>query len=429
MGGIHTTQETNPAKSACKCRSSSKPVKKGQTGGSTDLDKPLEEPSPNNSATGNDSLSTGSNTDFVAKIAELTQIISTLCDKISSLEAVVQELKDSQATKPAPPSEANIKEVSGSTSSIQPEPKTTRPTYANAVKQTATHLPKKTMANTFNKKQLGLSKKTINKSIQEEKERKTNDVKEKQHVKRPSYVSSSLSRSRPMHQEHSKVETSNYHDLPVALLVHDSILNGIQESRLGRSYGMKIFKHKAHTVEEIDDAVKSTCARMSRPPDAILIHCGINDLKTRGTETTCHSLLKKARKISHDYPGTKVVISKIAATRDQKLQIKRDLYNAILTAELQAESDIVSHDNLRSSQEFVRIDRIHPTPRETGLLAGNIGRHLRGLFWKSPRRSAKSRHRNFPANSQRPPVYYNHRHFTLNQDPWWNPYELLYNFN
>ena len=213
-------------------------------------------------------------------------------------------------------------------------------------------------------------------------------------------------------------------DLPKTVIVHDSVLSGIETDRLGLSYGLEVKASRAYRVEEMEKVLDSTPPNEPQP-EAILIHCGINNLKEKDATTTAKSMLATVQNIQKKHPNSKIVLSKIAPTRDPKLEVKRNLFNAQITAELFESKSIttVSHENLMTNKNYMH-DTIHPNRRGTSVLAGNIGRALRDLFWQRPRRPKRPYPQHQPRGMHHPSVY---KGFQDSQDMWSSPY-VLFNY-
>ncbi|KAL8592384.1 hypothetical protein ACOMHN_044320 [Nucella lapillus] len=91
--------------------------------------------------------------------------------------------------------------------------------------------------------------------------------------------------------------------------------------------------------------------------------------------------MTKALKSSHSQ--TKIIISKVAPTKIFELNAKRELFNAIVYAELFDAENIsfVSHENVYS----ITHDKIHPTGKGAATLARNLGQHLDNVLWQRQR--------------------------------------------
>ena len=120
----------------------------------------------------------------------------------------------------------------------------------------------------------------------------------------------------------------------------------------------------------------------------MVIHCGINDLKTQDPRSASTQFVQSVKNISSCSPTSKIIISKLTAVSNPKLQEKKDLFNALVYSELAEEQQVsfINNDNL--PLHALR-DIVHPTKRGSSILAGNIGRHVHRIVWEKPRRPAR----------------------------------------
>ena len=82
--------------------------------------------------------------------------------------------------------------------------------------------------------------------------------------------------------------------MPRVAVLHDSVLNGVQGKRLGQSDGIDVIKFLTSTIEEIDETVKML-DYVAEPVDAIVVHCGINDIKSKDLKAVSKSPVKSLR--------------------------------------------------------------------------------------------------------------------------------------
>ena len=108
-------------------------------------------------------------------------------------------------------------------------------------------------------------------------------------------------------------------------ILHDSVLNGVQGKRLGRSYGFDVFKQRTENTD-IDKSLES----VDGPVKAIVAHCGINDIRTKDPKDVSKKMVKSLKGILKDCPNLKVIVSKIPPVKDSNLQAKRELFNALV---------------------------------------------------------------------------------------------------
>ena len=92
---------------------------------------------------------------------------------------------------------------------------------------------------------------------------------------------------------------------------------------------------------------------VARPVNAITVHCRINDIKRKDPKSASKSLVKSLRGIAKDHSKIKVLISKLPPVKDPNLQVKRDLFSALVFSELAEETDVsfVAYENLHQLSE------------------------------------------------------------------------------
>ena len=122
-------------------------------------------------------------------------------------------------------------------------------------------------------------------------------------------------------------------DLPTVFFIHDSVMKNIDPKRLGHSYGCKVLSEKAYTVEHIEKAVASLVEKTTKPPEAIVIHCGLNDTKKKSHDIASKDMSRCITNIQSMFPNIKIMISKIAPTHEKKLEVTRNAFNAMISAE------------------------------------------------------------------------------------------------
>ena len=179
-------------------------------------------------------------------------------------------------------------------------------------------------------------------------------------------------------------ETKRQPDLPLVAILHDSVLNGVQGKRLGRSYGFDVFKQRNEKTDDIDKSLES----VDGPVKAIVAHCGINDIRTKDPKDVSKKMVKSLKGILKDRPNLKDIVSKIPPVKDSNLQAKRELFNALVFSELVEDPNIsfVAHENLH----FTSLkDTIHPNMKGSSIIARNLGRHIHNLFCERPWKIAR----------------------------------------
>ena len=148
--------------------------------------------------------------------------------------------------------------------------------------------------------------------------------------------------------------------LPRLLILHDSIMNGVDPVRLGRGYGLQVTKKNAATITDcLQTAEKAT------PHDAILVHTGVNDLKTTGAQDVRQRLVTCFKTILATNKNAQVIVSKATPTTRPDLTAKRELYNALCFTALHESDRVtsVAHDNAQIGH-----DGLHPTPRGASIV-------------------------------------------------------------
>ena len=138
------------------------------------------------------------------------------------------------------------------------------------------------------------------------------------------------------------------------------------------------------------------------------------------------------------HPKSKIVLSKTAPVRDRDLQIKIDLFNALLHSELHGRNNIsfLNHQNLKSKFQSTFKDNVHPNRLGSSILAKNIGRHINRVLWETPKhktrhhQSKRLRNNPFTIYDKGYDTFYRSRPppFDESQSPWWNGAISYYNF-
>ena len=172
--------------------------------------------------------------------------------------------------------------------------------------------------------------------------------------------------------------------LPNVAFFSDSILRGVNERRLGKSYGFFASSTKAYTIEDTAPAIEE-CLQKNKTVEAIVIHSGINNLKRDDPMVAGKKMSQAVQNIGKRHPHLKIIVSKPAPTRQPELEKKRFVYNSLLNTELFGVKNVslVHHENRQYAQNLP--DGIHPSVRGSSVLARNLGRVIRNLFWELPR--------------------------------------------
>ena len=96
-------------------------------------------------------------------------------------------------------------------------------------------------------------------------------------------------------------------DLSLVAILQDSVLNGVQGKRLGRSYGFEVIK------QNIDKTVKSL-ESVAGSVKATVVHCStlrdqgsmINDIRTKDPEDASKAMVKSLKAILKDRSNLKL---------------------------------------------------------------------------------------------------------------------------
>ena len=108
-------------------------------------------------------------------------------------------------------------------------------------------------------------------------------------------------------------------------------------------------KRTCAQCEDVDKSLES----VARPVNAIIVHCRINDIRRKDPKSASKSLVKSLRGIMKDHFKIKVIISKLPPVKNPNLQVKQDLFYALVFSELMEETDVsfVAYENLHQLSE------------------------------------------------------------------------------
>ena len=165
-------------------------------------------------------------------------------------------------------------------------------------------------------------------------------------------------------------------------IVHDSILNGIKPAKLGKGYGCEVDKKRAYTIAQAQTTLQNITSSTDNKPEAVVIHVGVNDLKTTDGKTAAKKYVEVVTKFAKSNPSVKVIVSKVAPTRSAEINKQRHVFNTKITNDF-VDSGVqnifaINHEHLRPYDLY---DQLHPNQRGDVKLAVHIGRVLWGLFW------------------------------------------------
>ena len=214
--------------------------------------------------------------------------------------------------------------------------------------------------------------------------------KDKKTVKNDDVQRTSTSKQQGKRQDDENKNAKNdrnsqFNDDDQVLILSDSVLNGIDKERLGKSYNFNCRIKKCYTSCEIEQSFKDELKENSVKPTVTILHVGINDLKKSSPQNASSSFINSVKAVRKICPQTKVIVSSVAPTSKQDLDVKREAFNALNRAELIHDSSVsfLCHENLDAlSYRIMSKDGIHPTSHGSSILARNLGRHICNMLWK-----------------------------------------------
>jgi hypothetical protein len=181
-------------------------------------------------------------------------------------------------------------------------------------------------------------------------------------------------------------DDNNRSDFPRVVVFHDSVLNGVDPARLSKSYGLDVTKTKTPTINDCRDK----CKQLKSKPEAIVLHVGINDLKSKKPDKTSSDLIAIAKMLQEKESQAEIVISKICPAKNEEMKAKIELHNALVYAALYNENRVSFVDS--PVRNHLLEDGIHVNQRGSSVLASTIGRHVESLLWK---KQSRRRHDNY----------------------------------
>ena len=253
----------------------------------------------------------------------MRSIVNILCDRISDLKKAVRK----QSALIADFTRHGLRVDAGDQAEIENRD-LSRTTYAEVVKSTIL-IQNDTKSDS--ERSVGAQNISVEPSDSKYTGKKYRKQKWKGNEKRQishvidSSISNDVNRKKKEHGTESK-ETKRQSDLPLVAILHDSVLNGVQGKRLGRSYALDVFKQRTEKTDDIDKSLDS----VDGPVKAIVAHCGINDIRTKDPKDVSKKMVKSLKGILKDRPNLKVIVSKIPSVKDSNLQAKRELFNALV---------------------------------------------------------------------------------------------------
>ena len=164
--------------------------------------------------------------------------------------------------------------------------------------------------------------------------------KSEQHyaTKMSSYIKHDvISTSSPESETLTNSLLKNTESVPNLVVFHDSTLDGRNFYRLGLAYGFSAKTFKTPVTADVEKNLKSDLCREIDTTDAVLIHCGLNEVRSDDKSTSsCISTLKNTiLHIKSRCPHAKVLVSKITPAKDSSLDIEKGRFHAQLSASLE----------------------------------------------------------------------------------------------
>ena len=192
---------------------------------------------------------------------------------------------------------------------------------------------------------------------------------------------------------------------PSVLILHDSILGGVDATRLGRSYGLAVTKKTAFRIEHC------CLHREESPPDVVVLHSGVNNLRWQSSQVASDKLVEAVNNMLDQSPTVRIVVSSVAPTLHSDINAKARDFNDRVVGRLQEHDRVtfVNNDYLsRHPARDIFIDSLHLSNGGSSLMAATLGRHLFRLLWQQPRRRLRRpRHHHVSVRNtrlRRPPL-------------------------
>jgi len=256
---------------------------------------------------------------------DMRSIVNILCDRISDLEKEVRK----QSALIADLTRHGMRVDAGVQAEIE-NTDLSRTTYAEVVKSTLliqndTKSASERSEGAHNISVEPSDSKYTGKKYRKQKGKGNEKRDVKFHMSSIAQNKNDVNRKKKERGTESK-ETKRQSDLPLVAILHDSVLNGVQGKRLGRSYGFDVFKQRTEKTDDTDKSLES----VDGPVKAIVAHCGINDIRTKDPKDVSKKMVKSLKGILKDRPNLKVIVSKIPPVKDSNLQAKREPFNALV---------------------------------------------------------------------------------------------------
>ena len=128
----------------------------------------------------------------------------------------------------------------------------------------------------------------------------------------------------------------------LVVIASDSIIKQVNENKMSRNKSIKVRCFRCAKVEDMADYTKPL---LKSQPATIIVHAGINNLKSDEAMTVKNKLLTLKYNIEQKYPNTAVILSTLTPRTDDRLleQKVRDVNELLINSGV----DIVNNDNVK----------------------------------------------------------------------------------
>ena len=167
---------------------------------------------------------------------------------------------------------------------------------------------------------------------------------------------------------------------PLISLVGDSIIKGIRRNEFNQHVKHMSTFVKSFPGATTDDMESYIVPTLKREPDALIIHCGTNDLRKDDPETIAKKITEIAVKAKRTVQN--VAVSSILARGDSDLmEGKRLLVNSLLAKSLKGnEIHFIRHQNFDQDWRYLLYeDGIHLNNEGTNVLGQNFVNYINAI--------------------------------------------------
>ena len=170
----------------------------------------------------------------------------------------------------------------------------------------------------------------------------------------------------PADEEHCDLDSETV-DQPDVVLLHDSICKRINNTILSRE-GVSVQMIPTFTLTQVVDELE----HLTAPRKAIVVHVGVNDLKTDDAPTVAERTIYVTNLLRTKFPHLPIILSNIVECDDKHAQDAINLING--TVNLKYDSDPNIHTSRHHIQKWGRSngDGIHLNDEGTRTLAGDL---------------------------------------------------------